>query len=497
MFILASRRLRGLNGLLVLALLSQLLSGSPIQVLELWCLEQPQACYRIVVRRRSRPLGGASAFYKGAWLMRWLVNTWPRWLPRCGLLLALLVWKRTVCPPLAWGLLAGPLLEVFCLGLGFLCHTACWRRRWWRLARGLNRSYGWAVWMLLLAFPLRQAQDTASVGNRSLGLMAGLLVPSRQGRAAAPQPAVEATEQTSLCWSVPCCVACAGAAGTGVEAEEASPAGEVLFSGWAPDVGAIEIVREAETLRFWAGGLVVFKLPRSDRTALRCLVQLWIRQGWLSLSEAAQVLECSVRTVERDQAAYRQDRDSACLVDRRRFNLGQRLAYRLAEHVAELINQWVLNLLYDEPNNGRHLEEQLAGLFDDRTIDRALLRLGLSAAEAAGVRQKVRGVVEQMCQAAYWAGVEGRPLAEVPSLLPEAGWEQQASDRATLSLATLHLVANGAYAAAHSLQGIYSIICGVNFPEKQYRHRIYLIAYVSIRFLGIVRFLRQLYTAIY
>jgi hypothetical protein len=443
MFILAAQRLRGLNGLLVLALLSQVLSGSPIQTLELWCLERPQACYRIVVRRRSRPLWEASASYKGAWLMRWLVSAWPHWVPRCGLLLALLMWKRTVCPPLAWGLLAGPLLEVFCLGLGFLAHTARWRRLWWRLAHGLNRSYGWAVWIVLLASPLRQAQDTASVGNRSLGLMAGLLVPSRQGRAAVPQRAVEATKQTSLCWPVPCCV---------VEAEETSPAGEVLFSGWVPDVGAIEIVREAETLRFWAGGVVAFELPRSDCTALRCLVHLWVCQRRLSLPEAAQVLERSVRTVERDQAAYRQDRDSACLVDRRRFNLGQRLAYRLAEHIAELINQWVLNLLYDEPNNGRHLEEQLAGLFDDRTIDRALLRLGLSAAEAAGVRQKVRGVVEQMCQAAYWAGVEGRPLAEVTSLLPEAGWEQQASDRATLSLATLHLVANGAYAAAHSLQ---------------------------------------------
>ena len=443
MFILAAQRLRGLNVLLVLALLSQLLSGSPIQTLELWCLERPQACYRIVFRRRSRPLWEASASYKGAWLMRWLVSTWPRWLPRCGLLLALLVWKRTVCPPLAWGLLAGPLLEVFCLGLGFLAHTARWRRLWWRLAHGLNRSYGWAVWIVLLASPLRQAQDTASVGNRSLGLMAGLLVPSCQGRAAVPQRAVEATKQTSLCWSVPCCV---------VEAEEASPAGEVLFSGWAPDGGgALQIVREEEVLRFGVGGVVAFELPRSDCTALRCLVHLWVCQRRLSLPEAAQVLERSVRTVERDQAAYQQDRDSACLVDRRCFNLGQRLAYRLAEHVAELINQWVLNLLYDEPNNGRHLEEQLAGLFDDRTIDRALVRLGLSAAEAAGVRQKVRGVVEQMCQAAYWAGVEGRPLAEVTSLLPEAGWEQQASDHATLSLATLHLAVNGAYEAAQGL----------------------------------------------
>lgn len=433
MFTLTFPRLCGLNALLILALLSQLISGGPNQMVELWCLEMPQPIYRTVARR------------------------WTHWLLRSGLLLVLLLWKRTACPPLAWGLLVGPLLEVLCLGLSLLCRTVRWRRRWWLLARGLKRSYGWAVLLLLLVSPLRQdfgepldglgrglsraVQDTVSARHTWL-LMGGLLVPGRREKAAAPQPEVETAEQAPLYLPVPCHV---------MEPADASPAGEVLFSGWAPDAGLLQIVRGEETLRFWVGGVVLFELPRSDRAALCCLVHLWVRQERLTPQEAAQVLERSVRTVERDQATYQREQDSACLVDRRCFNLGQRTAYRLEEHVAELIIQWVLNLLNDDPNNGRHLEAQLERMLDDRTIDRALMRLGLSAAEAAGVRQKVQEFVARVRQEAYWAGVEGRPLAEVKPTLPEAEWEQQISDCATLSIATLHLVGNGAYEAAQGL----------------------------------------------
>jgi len=118
MFITTSCRLRVLNVLLILALLGQLLSGCPSQVLELWCLKPPRPCYRTVVRRWRQPLREAPFQYKLDWLIHRLARTWPRWLLRCGLLLALLLWKRAVCPPLAWGLLAEPLVEVLCLGLG-------------------------------------------------------------------------------------------------------------------------------------------------------------------------------------------------------------------------------------------------------------------------------------------------------------------------------------------------------------------------------------------
>ncbi|PKO20832.1 MAG: hypothetical protein CVU38_18020 [Chloroflexi bacterium HGW-Chloroflexi-1] len=504
MFIRASHRLRGLNGLLLLALLSQLLSGSPIQMLELWCLELPGPCYQVVVRRwrRPLPLWETPAAYKGAWLIHWLVSTWRRWLPRCGLLLALLVWQRATCSPLAWGLLLGPLVEVLCLGLGFLCRTPHWRRRWWLLARGLNRGYVWTgllvVGMSRSAAPTALRPDFAHQATVPL-LLGSLLVPSRNETRQAETPQGEEeiaagqprssrsgdSAESGLGWPVPCQVA--------VFLDESLP-GEVLFCGGGAEVGWVLLVQDAETVYLVVQNVVVLGLSRTDHTGLRGLANLLVRQGWMSLEEVATVLQCSRRTVQRDQAAYAAAQDSACWVDRRRFNPGQRTAYRVLTHLGVLICRWVLNLLTDEPNQGRALEQQLAGLFDDRTIDRALEWLGLNAAEAAGVRQQVQDFVARVRQEAYWRGVAGEPLLGAPGpsqLLPapahpgcvaragvtqapgsvaagvaegstaepeealrplsEAGWEQQASDRATLSLATLHLVANGAYEAAQGL----------------------------------------------
>ena len=441
MLIATSRRLRVLNVLLILALLGQLLSGCPSQVpstalrasLELWCLESPRSSYRTVVRRWRRPLREAPFQYKLGWLIHWLARTWPRWLLRCGLLLALLLWKRAVCPPLAWGLLAEPLVEVLCLGLGLVCRSSRWRQHWWVLARWLDRGYGWAVLLLLVIPP--------SVRHTPLLLMGGLLASNRQETPEAPQREVETAEEARLGWPVPCQVT--------VSADEAL-VGEVLFCGGGADIGWIQLVKDEETVYLSMQGWVVLEVPRADRTGLRWLVNLLVRKEWLSLAEAADLLRLSLRTVQRDQAAYQKQQDSACLVDRRRFNLGQRTAYRVTKYIAALISQWVLNLLTDEPNNGRHLEKQL-GVGDDRTIDRALVRLGLSAAEAAGLRQTVQDFLEAVRQEAYWAGVEGKPLEEAVPTLPKEGWEQQVGGRTTLSLATLHLVGNGAYETVRGL----------------------------------------------
>jgi hypothetical protein len=481
MFRITSHRLRRLNVWLLLALLSQLLSGGPSQILELWCLELPQPLYQTVVRRwrRSRPLWEAPAPYKWAWLIHWLASTWPHWLLRCGLLLVLLVWKRATCSPLAWGLLAGPLVEVLCWGLGFLCRSARWRRRWWLLARGLSRGYIWVV-LLLVGMPraveqLALRRDFASQDTVPL-LLGGLLLPSRneKHKTEAPKQEAETTpaQQPSpyqhsdsagsgLCWHVPCQVA--------VSPDESLP-GEMVFCGGGPEIGWVLLVQDEASLYLVVQNVVVLGMPRSDHTSLRWLANQLVCQRWMSSEEAAAVLQRSLRTVQRDQAAYEAEQDSACWADRRRFNQGQRTAYRVMAHLGVLICCWVLNLLADEPNNGRTLEEQLASLLDDRTIDRAMEWLGLNAAEAAGVRQMVQDFLERVRQEAYWRGVEGKPLrvkcaerqaepeeadcepnqtASPP--LPEEGWEQQISDRATLSLATLHLVANGAYEAAQGL----------------------------------------------
>jgi len=440
MFVATSRQLRVLNVLLILALLSQLLDGCPSEVpsaelrasLELWCLELLQRNYRTVIRLWRRPLREAPFQCKLGWLMRWLARTWPRWLPRCGLLLALLLWKRAVCPSLAWGLLAWPLVEGFCLGLGLVCHSSRWRRRWWGLARWLDRGYGWVVLLLLAILPSAQHNPL---------LLSGLLIPNHRETPDVPQLEVEIAEEAWLGWPVPCQVT--------VSADE-TLVSEVLFCGAGADIGWIQLVQGEETICLRVQGLVALEVPRSDRTGLRWLVNLLVRKEWLSPGEAADLLGLSLRTVQRDQAAYQKQQDSACLVDRRRFSLGQRTAYRVTEYITALIEQWVLNLLTNEPNNGRHLGKQL-GVGDDRTIDRALVRLGLSAAEAAGLRQTVQDFLESIRQAAYWAGVEGKPLEEAFPTLPEEGWEQQVGSRTTLSLAILHLVGNGAYETAQGL----------------------------------------------
>lgn len=388
MFIATSRPL---NGLLLLALLLQLISGQPSQMVELWCLEKPQPCYRTVVRRRQ-PVHQAPFGRQLAWLTRWLVSAWPHWLVHYGLL-AVLVWKRAVGPPLTWGLLAWPLTAVLCLGLGGLCRRPRWRQRWWRLAHWLAQGYGWVV-VVLLVTPASAVPMPLLVG--------GLLVSRPPGRSA-DGPVTSAGISTRL------------------------------FSGTEPGVafqtggGSIAIVPGEESIRLWFREATVLELPPQDRTGWRWLVYQLVRQEVLSPQEAADWLDRSLRTVQRDLATYEGERDGACWVDRRRFNAGQHTAYRAVEYGAELVRQWVLNLLTDAPNHGRHLEEQLDGVLDDRTIDRALKRQGLRAAEQAGLRQEVQDFLEAIRQAAYWAGVEGQPLAEAVPDLPDEGWEQHIS----------------------------------------------------------------------
>ena len=120
-------------------------------------------------------------------------------------------WKRAICPPLAWGLLAEPLVEVLCLGLGLVCRSSRWRQHWWVLARWLDRGYGWAVLLLLVIPP--------SVRHTPLLLMGSVLVPNRQETPEAPQREVEAAEEARLGWLAPCQVT--------VSADEAL-VGEVL-----------------------------------------------------------------------------------------------------------------------------------------------------------------------------------------------------------------------------------------------------------------------------
>ena len=59
---------------------------------------------------------------------------------------------------------------------------------------------------------------------------------------------------------------------------------------------------------------------------------------------------------------YRESGSSLAVIDRRHFNRGQQVEYRLAEHKAGLIRQVTLNLLQGESNSERGLVEQLEQL---------------------------------------------------------------------------------------------------------------------------------------
>lgn len=288
--------------------------------------------------------------------------------------------------------------------------------------------------------------------NKPLLRLGNWLVSNRQKTPQAPQPEVKMIAKTGRSWSI---------SGQGTGPVDEPPDGAPLHFGATSIAGsqqempngAVWIVQDEQTFGLVLPAATVIELPRSDRTGQRWLVHLLVGNGLLPPEAVPELLGLSLRTVQRDRAAYQQQQDSACLVDRRRFNMGQHTAYRAAPYEPQLITHWVLNLLHDAPNHGRHLEAQLGKQFDDRTIDRTLERLSLKAAEGAGVRQQVQAYVEAVRQAAYWAGVERKPLEAVLPTLPQAGWQQQISDRATLSLATLHLVGNGAYETAKGLLG--------------------------------------------
>lgn len=399
-----------LNTLLLLSLLSQLLSGCPTQALKLWCLETPRFQYRTVVRRRRLPLWNAPFHSQVAWLMRWLIRTGPRWLIRCGLLLVLLLRNRF--PPLTWMSLTLPLAEVLCLGFGALSRPSHQHRGWWRWAYWLHRSYVGVVLLLLV-----------------LGT-------------GAPSGALRLSKGSALSSSVPMLPLTLG-----VTVAQHPETAEVRET----EERAIRLVQGQDVLRLMVREVLVFEVPAADQTGLRWLVHQLLRQELLSQEEAADLLGLSRRTMRRDMAAYEEELDSAWLVDRRRFNAGQQTAYRVGVHRGEIARQWMRNLLTGEPNHGRRLEEQTGGLLDDRTFDRSLERQGLKAAEEAGARRDVGAFIEAVRQAAYWAGVERRPLEEAVPKLPKGGWEQQISGRSTLSLPMLHLANNGAYEAAHAL----------------------------------------------
>jgi len=359
----APRQIQWLNALLLLSVLSQLLSGCPTHALELWCLEAPQLRYR-TARRQRLPVWKAPFHSQVAWLMRLLIHTGPRWSIHCGLL-AVLLWRNRL-PPLTWISLTLPLAEVLCLGFGALSRPSHQRRRWWLWAHWLNRSWVGVV-LLLLAFGIGAPSDP-------------------------PSSTLSLSKVSELSSPVPILSLALG----GTTVAQHSETADVQKIGER----AIRLVQDQDVLRLVVREMVVFEVPAADQTGLRWLVHQLLRQELLSQEEAADLLGLSRRTVRRYLAAYEEELDSACLVDRRRFNAGQQTAYRAQAYQGLIVCQCMRNFLTGAPNNGRYLKKQTGNVLGDRTIDRSLKLWGLVAAEQLGVRQDVEDYLEAVRQAA-------------------------------------------------------------------------------------------------
>jgi len=193
-------------------------------------------------------------------------------------------------------------------------------------------------------------------------------------------------------------------------------------------------------------------LRTGDTTGLALALTWLVVADQVAATEAAPLLGVTPRTVQAHCATYTATGDSADLVDRRHFNPGQQIAYRMAAHRPALVAQWTRNLVNDQATSGRHLAAQLDHVVDDRTIDRHLDELGLRAAEAAGLRAELQATIAERERVAYCAGIARQPLAglAVPPLTDPA-WQQAVTPQATVPLATAHLARNGAYASLKTL----------------------------------------------
>jgi hypothetical protein len=204
---------------------------------------------------------------------------------------------------------------------------------------------------------------------------------------------------------------------------------------------------------FSVNGYRVLRIPAGDREGIKLLATWSVYNQCLGVAEAAAVHGVQPRAVEGYRASYAATHNSQVLIDRRRWNVGQRVAYHLERHKADLIRCATLNLLEGKRNTERGLAEQLGGVISDRSVGRHLQAIGWRAAEAAGLADEVAAYVEQVRRAAYWAGVAGQLLEGVPASPGRYGWQTPQAGVVGVSLGVSQLVLNGAYASLRRLVG--------------------------------------------
>ncbi len=182
------------------------------------------------------------------------------------------------------------------------------------------------------------------------------------------------------------------------------------------------------------------------------LMMIWqAAAGEITAEELAKQLGVMVRTARGYIKSYQESGNSLRVIDRRHFNGGQQVAYRLAEHRGDVAQECVLRLLKNKPLNGRQLEQGLGEVLDDRTLDRYLERSGFREAERAGVREKVGEYLAAERKTAYLAGIAGEPLVEGKERLQAKEWGEAEPGEVGVSLGLVQLERNGSYASLEKL----------------------------------------------
>lgn len=204
---------------------------------------------------------------------------------------------------------------------------------------------------------------------------------------------------------------------------------------------------DSENGHIWVtlGGRRLISLRNGDREGLKVITTWLVDSQLISVEEAAAVQGVMPRTVEAYQATYARTGDSADLMDRRHFNPGQRIDYRMEPHKPELIRHATLNLVRGDGNSERGLAAQLGHLVDDRTVGRHLKAMGWRAAEEAGLAEEVAVYLDAERRRAYWAGVAGEPLESVLSGSSPREWQTPQRGWVGAALGVAHLALNGVY----------------------------------------------------
>ena len=172
---------------------------------------------------------------------------------------------------------------------------------------------------------------------------------------------------------------------------------------------------DSESDRVWVtlDGQRLVSLRDDDREGLKVITTCLVDSQVISAEAAATIQGVTPRTIEAYVATYARTGNSADLIDRRHFNSGQQVEYRMEPHKPELIRQATLNLVTGERNSERGLAAQLGDVVDDRTVGRQLQAMGWRAAEAGGLGEEVTAYLDGERRRAYWSGVAGAPLERV------------------------------------------------------------------------------------